>query len=444
MKLHENNLFTFKTAAGLIAVCVLISVFIPLVQVKAVYPPLDIVKTVDKIFPSPGEEIVYTLTYKNNTSNEITGVVIKDPFTNTNQQYLIFVSANPSPTSGNDTWEIGSLGPNESGQIIIRAKIDKSISGWASEIKNRATIESDQTYIRRSNTASVFIVIDSPRNKSINYPSVSGELIIEKTARNLTRGSSYGYYYSGWLNTVYAEPGDEIEFLIKIKAPRDKEIDSVRLSDDLPPKLSYISDSTTIDGSYEPDNITSSYIYIGDVYPHIYREIKFRVRIYSASKFNFYPIDLVNVAYAWGSDGNKVKDTVKIIVREPSDENNSGTNGSSGGIYYYPESIFSGPKLISGPAYLVGSDTKTEQETEETVEEIEEQAEEGEIKGASDVKVGANLIGLLFLVIISSFIGFVIYCRVREDKLPKPLLKPYFKLKLFFATAKLRLKKNYW
>lgn len=444
---QEFNI-SFKTAAALIAVCVLLSIFIPAIEAKAVYPPISIVKTVNKQFPSLGEEIVYTLFYTNNTSKEFTNVIIKDPFTNTNQQNLTFISASPAPTSGNDTWAIGTLGPNQSGQITIRAKVSESIPGWSSEIKNRATIQSDQTYLRRSNNASVFIVIDSPSNKTTTSGTISEKLIVDKLARNVTKGSTYSYY-SSWRNTVYAEPGDEIEFLIKIKASRDSEIDSVRVSDDLPPKLTYVSDSTTVDGQYESDGIISKHIYIGDVYPHLYREIKFRVKIYPASRFNFYPIDLVNVVYAWGSDGKKIEDTVKIMVREPTDSGTSSNTGS--GTSYSQGSLLSGPGMIQGQRYLIdryarGTQEQTTEDTEEESEttEEEETEEEGEVLGATDVEVGANLVSLFILIILSCFIAFMVYCHIRENKLPKPLAKFYSKLKLFSTLTTEKIKKDYW
>jgi uncharacterized repeat protein (TIGR01451 family) len=545
---QKNN---SKILAGLIAGCVLISIFIPLSEVNASYPPLNIVKTVDKRFPSLGGEIVYTLAYKNNTSQEITGIIIKDPFTNQNQNYLSFVSASPSPASGNDTWTIASLGPNQSGQITIRARVSGSIPGWASEIKNRATIESDQTSLRRSNNASVFITVRSFSGSGDDLytggTTSSSKLSIDKLARNVTRGSTYTYW-TNWTSTVYAEPGDEIEFLIKIKGPRDKEIDSVRVNDKLPPKLTYISDSTTVDDLYEPDGIISKYIYIGDVYPYLYREITFKAKIASVKSFNLYPISLVNTVSVWGSDGEKIEDSAKIIVREPTApivkgvmispgqplsisklgrnlsqgrtnwlssfsakpgeevefsiqvvntgdndldnvkvwdtlpaslliiKNSTTINGvgwggdvaGSGlglGTLYQGEAktikfrarIDSADKFSSGSTTLIN----TAYVSADNVSQISDQGsvnvnKTGVVKGAVDIKVGANLIGLIILIIISCFIAFVVYCRLREDRLLevlnndkaskfyKSLIRFYFRLKFFFRVKAMRFKKAYW
>lgn len=436
----KNLIFNSKTAAAITAVCVLLSVFVSALKSEAlyVYPPLDIAKAVDKTSPLPGEEITYTLNYKNNTSNEFTGVIIKDPFTNQNQNYLIFISANPSPAPGTHTWNIGSLGPNKSGQITIKAKVSSSIPGWSSEIKNKATIDSDQTSLRYSNNASVFIIVNdySSKNNDIytGGTTTSSKLNINKLVRNITKGSSYNYS-TNWLNTIYAEPGDELEFLIKIKTPKDKEIDSIRVSDDLPPKLTYISDSTAVDGYYEPDGITTKNIYIGEAYPYLERKISFKAKVASVSNFKSYPITIVNTAYAWGSDGNKVKDTVKIIIKEPNSipATESTTISTTNSVKSWDDGLIKGNSTYSNAADA--SDEETAIATEP-----------GEVLGAEDVQVGINLFSVIILSIISCIIAFVFYCRLREEKLlealnkdgnhfRKTLAKLYFRLKFFWTVS---------
>ena len=266
----------------------------------------------------------------------------------------------------------------------------------------------------------------------------STELSIDKLVRNVTRGSGYNYW-TNWLNTIYVEPGDELEFLIKIKAPRDKEIDSIRISDDLPPKLTYISDSTTVDGYYEPDGIISKNIYIGDAYSYLGREIRFKVKVAPASRFKSYPITIVNKAYAWGSDGNKIEDTAKIIIREPNSIPTTGSTAGTRSGKSWDDGLIKGNYIYS-----------TTEETDKTGEENGEDKTE-EVLGAEDVQVGFNLVGLLFLSIVSFLIAFMLYCRIREDKLleilnkdgksfRKILAKLYFRLKFSWTVTKARFK----
>ena len=151
----------------------------------------------------------------------------------------------------------------------------------------------------------------------------SSGLTIDKLARNITKKSNT------WTNVLYVNPGDEIEFLIRIKST-NKEVNSVSIKDNLPSKMFYISDSTTIDGNYHSDGITTKNVYLSSVYPNLTGEIKFRAKIVPESEFNFYPISLVNEALAWGNDGKEIKDSVKIIVNQPSQSSVKGVSIVSG------------------------------------------------------------------------------------------------------------------
>lgn len=671
----ENN-FSLKTTISLVVVCLLLSIFIPFNEARGDNPYLIITKLANKTFALPGDEIVYTLNYRNNGQGRATGIVIKDPFYNLNQHYLEFISASPNPDSGNDTWIVDSLDYGQSGQIIIRARISKSVPIGSTEIRNRATIDSNETILQYSNYVSTLVsstvglnidklvrnvstggsfvqsvnanpgdeiefslairstgsstvsnvrvwdtlpnrlnyisgttmvndsyYSDGIANNGLNIGSIGSgqtkvikfkaqleykssfnagttiltnfgyveannvyrtydsatvivskestnsllvstlsDLRVDKLARNITKNSTY------WTDVIYVEPEDEIEFLIKIQSPSNKEIDSIRVEDELPPKLIYISDSTTVDGNYEPDGIISKNVYIGTAYPYLNREIKFKARIVSASNFNLYPITLVNTAYAWGSDGKEIKDSVKIIVRQPTTSSVKGasisltqplslsklgrnisksqTNWSD---YFSanPEeeiefsiqvsntgnadlnnvrvwdilpnsiSIISGTTTINGVSWggdVVGSglalgilrqgETKTIKfkskiasadnftagsttlintvyATADNVSQISDQAsaviyKSGQVLGAGQVKTGVNFIVLIGLIIISCFIAFFVYCRLRENKLLeilssekgnkpyKALIKFYFRLKYLLVIKMIRFKKVYW
>jgi len=416
-------------------------------------PILSVFVSVSKSNALPGDEVVYTITYRNNGDVRATGIVIKDPFADINDNYLNFISSDPAPDSGHNTWIIDEpLGYNESGKIVIRAQIKPVLPSSLVQIKNQASIDSNETTPKYSNYASVFIistcrlsVIQTVRNisdgslfsKSINadsddevefsielksmgtnqamntrvwdglsnrlkyisgsttidssaitdtivgdgiyigdiLPEVtktikfrakvapkssfyvgknilynygyisasgcattsstasvavireseslavlsSGGLNIDKLARNITKKSS------SWTNVLYANPGDEIEFLIKIKST-NKETNSVRVEDKLPPKMFYISDSTIVDGNYEADGIITKNVYLSSVYPNLVREIKFRVKIAPESEFNLYPISLVNEAFAWGNNGKEIKDSVKLIINRPSQSSVKGVS----------------------------------------------------------------------------------------------------------------------
>ena len=456
----------FRVAVFGVAACILLLVFIPFNSHFAhaacnfgnCVPVLSISVSVNKTTASPGDEIIYTITYRNSGDARATGIVIKDSFWYTNQNYLNFISADPAPDSGNDTWIIDEpLDYNESGQIVVRTQIKSVLPSNSVQIKNQVSIDSNETTPKYSNYVSVFVIstcrlsiIQTVRNvsdnslfaksisadaedeiefslelkstgtnqavntrvweklsnrlkyvsgstmigdstvedgiigdgiylgnllsgstktikfrttvasksnfyvgKSIlyNYGYVnasdctttyydtanvtvtreseisavlsSGDLSIDKLARNITKKSSF------WTSVLSANPGDEIEFLIKIKSTGE-ETNSVRVEDKLPPKMFYISDSTTVDGNYESDGITTKNVYLAYVYQSLTREIKFRVKIAPESEFNLYPINLVNESSAWGNDGKEIKDTVKIIINQSSQSSIKGVSIVSG------------------------------------------------------------------------------------------------------------------
>lgn len=628
---------------------------------------ISITKSVDKTSASPGDTITYTLNYKNTGSATATNVIVKDPFNNLNQQYLSFVSATPLPTSGNDTWAIGSLSAGQTGQISIRAKISSSIlipaTGFL-EIKNRANIDSSETSPGYSNYVSTWISGDvslsiekSVRNISKNssfsdyisadpldevefylkihstgnsvvnnakvwdslpsrlnyisgstkvdgvskadgiitsngiyigdlapgqtrdvkfraklesetifnvgttsltnygYVNTSGlsavndtavvnvykeshcspSLRINKMLRNITRGYTY------WTDTVYANPGDEIEVSVKINSVGNETATNTKVRDKLPPKLDYISGSTTIDGSYKSDGIISSTgIYIGSMYVNDIKEIKFRAKVVSEGNFTSSLTTLTNYAYAWADDACEVNDYAYVKVEKGTPQTNYalsisklGYNLSKGQVNWLDSfsadpgqelefsiqitnigntnltnvktwdtlpanlSIISGSTTIDdvswggdvtgagldlgtlgqGQAKTIkfrarvaskenfgaGSTTliNTAYTKADNVSQISDQAsiivtKSGEVKGEEFPPTGANLIGLIFLTIISALIALFIYCRVRENKLleilnsdktsklRKAFARFYFRMKFFFTLKGLRYKKVYW
>ena len=76
----------------------------------------------------PGDELVYTLIAKNTGSTVATGVVITDPIDSPVVQYVAG-SAVPAPSRsvGNTLiWEIGTLDPGQSKEIVFRVRVVES------------------------------------------------------------------------------------------------------------------------------------------------------------------------------------------------------------------------------------------------------------------------------------------------------------------------------
>lgn len=262
------------------------------------FPSLAITKSVDKTSAQPGDEIVYTLNYQNNGQGIATEVAIKDPLTNLNQHYLTFISASPAPNSGNDTWNIGTLNYGQSGQITIRAKISSSISSGSLEIRNRANIDSNETYVQYSNYVSTFI-------------STRVFLTITKLVRNITKGSSFS-------QLVSAEPGDEVEFSLEVRSTGTGTANNLRVWDNLPSRLDYVSSSTKVNGSYQGDGIIGSGIYIGDLAGGQSKVVQFKAQVASENMFNVGISSLTNYGYTSANNLASLYDTAVVNVDKSS------------------------------------------------------------------------------------------------------------------------------
>ncbi len=89
-------------------------------------PAMVITKAVDKNIAKPGDTITYTLHVANVGTATAPSVVVKDPLTGNNRDYLTLVSTNPQASNPDPkalTWNLGSMAPGAAKDITIVAKI---------------------------------------------------------------------------------------------------------------------------------------------------------------------------------------------------------------------------------------------------------------------------------------------------------------------------------
>ena len=133
-------------------------------------------------------------------------------------------------------------------------------------------------------------------------------LTISKDVRNLISGN---YFVS---NSVNAQPGDSVEFVIQVGSYGNTTANNIRLSDFLPYQLSYLSGSTTIDGLFASDGITAGSIYLGSLFNGQTKIIKFRASVRDASVFSAGNTQLTNTARATADNTGSVDDTAFVNV----------------------------------------------------------------------------------------------------------------------------------
>lgn len=86
-----------------------------------------------------GAELVYTLTYSNDSAANATatGVVLTESY----DPSTTFVSASPAPDAGNNTWYLGQLQPGDSGQVSITMRAATPLPN-GTQLSNHAELSS--------------------------------------------------------------------------------------------------------------------------------------------------------------------------------------------------------------------------------------------------------------------------------------------------------------
>jgi len=147
-----------------------------------------------------------------------------------------------------------------------------------------------------------------------NHISVP-KLTISKKSRNITDNTS-------WNEITEADPSEKVAFSIIIKAEQDSStVNNVNINDLLPYKLTYISGSTKIDGSSVPNGIISGGINIGSLSPGQSKEIVFEANVFNENYFSVGQTTLNNIAGAWATGISKLTDIAKLIIKKKASTN---------------------------------------------------------------------------------------------------------------------------
>jgi uncharacterized repeat protein (TIGR01451 family) len=104
--------------------------------------PVWVTKELDDAVVDPGDNVSYTITYRNNSGSTVTGVVITDLLSSdlTNHGYSN-TGPDITPRAGPDyVWDVEDLSPGTEGTITITAKVDNGIT-TPKAIVNKVTLE---------------------------------------------------------------------------------------------------------------------------------------------------------------------------------------------------------------------------------------------------------------------------------------------------------------
>ncbi|MCI4463267.1 MAG: DUF11 domain-containing protein, partial [Caldisericum sp.] len=113
------------------------------INVVSSVPQLVLCKSDSQDPVKPGNQFTYTIRYANNSTMNVTNVVIAD----TLPSGITYISANPTPTSVNGqiiTWNIGNLPAGSSGNITLTVQVDQSVPN-GTKVTNTVIATSNET-----------------------------------------------------------------------------------------------------------------------------------------------------------------------------------------------------------------------------------------------------------------------------------------------------------
>ncbi len=172
-------------------------------------------KKVDRSEVKPGDEVTYTISYKNTGSLDLSGITLTDSL----PQGLKLVSAPGAQIDGDKiSWTIDKLQPNTSGSVSLIVRIEEGIL-TERNITNTAVITVNYPKAQAQSTSQITV---KPERKPVL------ELTKEASVRSVV-------------------PGDVITYTLRLKNTGSAPATNVIVTDLLPPQLDYIGA-----GNYDP------------------------------------------------------------------------------------------------------------------------------------------------------------------------------------------------
>jgi len=193
---------------------------------------------------------------------------------------------------------LGNMPAYSSTTIRFRATVASQYYGsYNNYLTNTVNVSSDNAG-SASDTATIYISQVNPIN-----PVINNQISIQKFGKDITHGDT------AELSTVNANPGDGIEFDVHVKSLSGSTITNIFVQDTLPPGVSYVLNTTEIDGALTGDGVTSGGLNIGTLSPYQERVIKFNVVVAKSASGS-----LINTVQAHGDNVPAVSAQLPINI----------------------------------------------------------------------------------------------------------------------------------
>ena len=220
-------------------------------------------------------------------------------------------------------------GYNNNSNLVNRIYLGDIYSGSSKQVVFRANVNSNTynnsytvyAYASGDNASSVSssVTINSNNNNNNNcYESYgynynyncynNNNLRLSVLGRNISRGGDLVKNFS-------AQPGDTIEFSLRVSTDSGNTVRNVYLSDTLDNYLEFISGTVRSDGSYASDSlINSGGLFVGDLYSGNYRTVTFQAKVAPDYRFPQRGIIVSNTAQVRADNTTLVSDSSSLTV----------------------------------------------------------------------------------------------------------------------------------
>ena len=162
---------------------------------------------------SPGDTIVYTLSYKNTGNTAADNVVITDTIPANTTLVPGSISSPGTESGGVITWNFSSIAANQQGTVSFSVTVNSPLPPEVTEIENFGSIDSDQTTLLASN--------------HVEHNVVRSDISVTKDA-----------------DVTEAEVGQTITYSYTVENTGDVTLNPVTLSDDLLGPVPLFTDTT--------------------------------------------------------------------------------------------------------------------------------------------------------------------------------------------------------
>ena len=221
-------------------------------------PITNIIKSVDKEYATYGDDLTYTVIFKNQGPGTLTNAIVYDPLPNGTELIPNSLTVNGEPAEWGDNYEvpIGTILDGEATTVSYKVKVvsttipDSKISNFAQVIYN-------------------FIDSDNVERKVVGDGNIVSTNILRPGAISEKNTSE-----------LIIQLGDTINYSVKFINNGDVNLTDVVFKDNISDsEAQYVKDTLTIDGSKVQGNPLIDTIPIGNVEPNRVVTINFSVKI---------------------------------------------------------------------------------------------------------------------------------------------------------------------